>query len=72
MILVHYYIQLTFIGQMDDLFYLEPGFEPKHCTTPKLRNILVALFDKHILPQAAEILAARAAVERSTKGISNA
>ena len=72
---------------MDDLSYLEPDFDPKKCTTPKLRNILVAhevpypskakkahlvaLFNEHILPQATDILAARAAVERSAEGISD-
>lgn len=73
---------------MDDLSYLEPNFDPNKCTTPKLRSILVAhdvpyrstaknaelvaLFNKHVLPKAAEILAARAAIQRSAEGIRDA
>ncbi|KAH9836451.1 sister chromatid separation protein Src1 [Teratosphaeria destructans] len=70
---------------MDDQAYLEPGFDPKSLTMPRLRCILVAheitfptsakkqvlvnLFDDKILPQAHELRDARARVKRSSRGI---
>lgn len=68
--------------------YLQPGFEPKSLTMPRLRSILVAhnvsypasakkaqlieIFNENVLPQARKILAQRAKAKRSSKGIVDA
>ncbi|KAB8346065.1 hypothetical protein FH972_023117 [Carpinus fangiana] len=73
--------------KMDDLHYLEPGFDPASLTVPNLRNILVMhdidypssakkpqlidLFNDHVKPMAKKLLAARAKVRRSASGIEN-
>ncbi|KAF2765393.1 hypothetical protein EJ03DRAFT_385347 [Teratosphaeria nubilosa] len=70
---------------MDDQAYLEPGFDPKSLTMPRLRSILVAhqithpasakkqvlvdIFNNEILPQARKLRDARARVKRSSRGI---
>jgi hypothetical protein len=69
-------------------YYLLPGFDPKKLTVAKLRGILVAhevmypptakkaqllaLFEEHVVPLAAEILAADMEVKRSDEGIDDA
>ncbi|KAK1600733.1 Man1-Src1p-C-terminal domain-containing protein [Colletotrichum navitas] len=73
---------------MDDYEYLQPGFDPKSLTVPRLRSILVAhevqypatakkpqliqLFEDEVLPQAKKILAKQARAKRSSKGIVDA
>ncbi|KAK1996308.1 hypothetical protein LX36DRAFT_638231 [Colletotrichum falcatum] len=73
---------------MDDYEYLQPGFDPKSLTVPRLRSILVAhevqypatakkpqlvqLFEDEIVPQAKKILAKQARAKRSSKGIVDA
>lgn len=68
--------------------YLQPGFDPKSLTMPRLRSILVAhnvsypasakkaqlieIFNENVLPQARKILAQRAKAKRSSKGIVDA
>ncbi|KAI0482291.1 Man1-Src1p-C-terminal domain-containing protein [Xylariaceae sp. FL0804] len=68
--------------------YLQPGFDPKTLTIPRLRSVLVAhnvsytstakkaqlveLFNDQVAPQAKKILAARAKAKRSSKGIVDA
>jgi hypothetical protein len=68
--------------------YLQPGFDPKSLTIPRLRSILVAhnvpysssakkgqlvdIFNDQIVPQSKKILAARARAKRSSKGIFDA
>ncbi|KAI1341465.1 Man1-Src1p-C-terminal domain-containing protein [Xylariaceae sp. FL0016] len=68
--------------------YLQPGFDPKSLTIPRLRSILVAhnvpysssakkaqlveIFNDQIVPQSKRILAARARAKRSSKGIVDA
>ncbi|KAF4825544.1 Inner nuclear membrane protein SRC1 [Colletotrichum siamense] len=70
---------------MDEYEYLQPGFDPKSLTVPRLRSILVAheiqypstakkpqlvdLFNEEVLPQAKKILAKQARAKRSSKGI---
>ncbi|GAP85938.2 putative sister chromatid separation protein [Rosellinia necatrix] len=65
--------------------YLQPGFDPKSLTIPRLRSILVAhnvpysssakkgqlvdIFNENIVPQSKQILDARARAKRSSKGI---
>ncbi|KAI1420597.1 Man1-Src1p-C-terminal domain-containing protein [Xylaria sp. FL1777] len=65
--------------------YLQPGFDPKSLTIPRLRSILVAhnvpysssakkgqlveIFNEQIVPQSRKILNARARAKRSSKGI---
>lgn len=65
--------------------YLQPGFDPKSLTVPRLRSILVAhniqytssakksqllaIFNEQLVPQSKRILAARARAKRSSKGI---
>ncbi|GKT54778.1 sister chromatid separation protein [Colletotrichum tofieldiae] len=73
---------------MDDYEYLQPGFDPKSLTVPRLRSILVAhevqypatakkpqliqLFENEVVPQAKKILAKQARAKRSSKGIVDA
>ncbi|GKT48071.1 inner nuclear membrane protein SRC1 [Colletotrichum spaethianum] len=73
---------------MDDYEYLQPGFDPKSLTVPRLRSILVAhevqypatakkpqliqLFEDEVVPQAKKILAKQARAKRSSKGIVDA
>ncbi|KAI3320101.1 Man1-Src1p-C-terminal domain-containing protein [Xylariaceae sp. AK1471] len=68
--------------------YLQPGFDPKSLTIPRLRSILVAhnisysssakkgqlvdIFNDQIVPQSKKILAARARAKRSSRGIFDA
>ncbi|KAI1356868.1 Man1-Src1p-C-terminal domain-containing protein [Xylaria sp. FL0043] len=68
--------------------YLQPGFDPKSLTIPRLRSILVAhnvpyassakkaqlveIFNEQIVPQSRKILSARARAKRSSKGIVDA
>ncbi|KAI0432152.1 Man1-Src1p-C-terminal domain-containing protein [Xylaria sp. FL1042] len=68
--------------------YLQPGFDPKSLTIPRLRSILVAhnvpysssakkgqlveIFNEQIVPQSKKILDARARAKRSSKGIFDA
>jgi hypothetical protein len=70
---------------MDDLDYLEPGFDPNSLTVPKLRNVLVThdvtypsnakkpqlvqLFNEQVVPQAKKLLAARRRIKPSSRGI---
>ncbi|KAL0938711.1 sister chromatid separation protein [Colletotrichum truncatum] len=70
---------------MDEYEYLQPGFDPKSLTVPRLRSILVAhdiqypatakkpqlieLFNDEVVPQARKILAKQARAKRSSKGI---
>ncbi|KAI1760340.1 Man1-Src1p-C-terminal domain-containing protein [Hypoxylon sp. FL1150] len=72
----------------DSLDYLQPGFDPKTLTIPRLRSILVAhnvpyassakkgqlveIFNEQVVPQSKKILAARARAKRSSKGIFDA
>ncbi|KAF4782396.1 hypothetical protein HER10_EVM0011759 [Colletotrichum scovillei] len=73
---------------MDDYEYLQPGFDPKSLTVPRLRSILVAhdiqypatakkpqliqLFEEQVVPQAKKILAKQAKAKRSSYGIVDA
>ncbi|WYZ35007.1 hypothetical protein EsH8_I_001283 [Colletotrichum jinshuiense] len=73
---------------MDEYDYLQPGFDPKSVTVPRLRSILVAhevqypatakkpqliqLFEDEVVPQAKKILAKQARAKRSSKGIVDA
>lgn len=70
---------------MDDLDYLEPGFDPNSLTVPKLRNVLVThdvtypsnakkpqlvqLFNEEVVPQAKKLLSARRRLKPSARGI---
>ncbi|KAF6814291.1 sister chromatid separation protein [Colletotrichum sojae] len=70
---------------MDEYEYLQPGFDPKSLTVPRLRSIMVAhdihypatakkpqlieLFNEEVVPQAKKILAKQARAKRSSKGI---
>ncbi|KAI0175715.1 Man1-Src1p-C-terminal domain-containing protein [Hypoxylon sp. FL1284] len=76
------------MSDSDSLEYLQPGFDPKSLTIPRLRSILVAhnvpysssakkaqlveIFNDQIVPQSKKILAARARAKRSSKGIVDA
>ncbi|KAI2613558.1 Man1-Src1p-C-terminal domain-containing protein [Hypoxylon fragiforme] len=76
------------MSDTESLDYLQPGFDAKTLTVPRLRSILVAhnvpysssakkaqlvdLFNQHIVPQSKKILAARARAKRSSKGIVDA
>ncbi|KAI0506103.1 Man1-Src1p-C-terminal domain-containing protein [Xylaria bambusicola] len=73
------------MSDSENVDYLQPGFDPKSLTIPRLRSILVAhnvpyssnakkgqlveIFNDQILPQSAKILNARARAKRSSKGI---
>ncbi|KAK8027309.1 Sister chromatid separation protein [Apiospora marii] len=68
--------------------YLQPGFDARSLTMPRLRSVLVAhnisypatakkaqlveIFNENIVPQAKKILDRRAKAKRSSKGISDA
>ncbi|KXJ95524.1 Man1-Src1p-C-terminal domain-domain-containing protein [Microdochium bolleyi] len=68
--------------------YLQPGFDPKSLTIPRLRSILVAhnipysssakkgqlidIFNDQVVPKSKKILAERARAKRSSKGIVDA
>jgi hypothetical protein len=73
------------MADLDDLQYLQPGFDPNSLTIPKLRNVLVThditypsnakkpqlvqLFIDEVLPQAKKLLAARKRIKPSSRGI---
>ncbi|TDZ12746.1 Inner nuclear membrane protein SRC1 [Colletotrichum spinosum] len=70
---------------MDEYEYLQPGFDPKSLTVPRLRSALVAhdiqypatakkpqlieLFNTELVPHAKRILAKQAKAKRSSRGI---
>ncbi|KAI1433628.1 Man1-Src1p-C-terminal domain-containing protein [Xylaria sp. CBS 124048] len=72
----------------ENLDYLQPGFDPKSLTIPRLRSILVAhnvpysssakkgqlvdIFNEQVVPQAKKILDLRARAKRSSRGIVDA
>ncbi|KAI0013441.1 Man1-Src1p-C-terminal domain-containing protein [Xylariaceae sp. FL0662B] len=76
------------MSDSDSLDYLDPGFDPKTLTIPRLRSILVYhnipysssakkaqlvdIFNQEVVPQSKKILAARARAKRSSKGIVDA
>ncbi|KAI2782397.1 Man1-Src1p-C-terminal domain-containing protein [Daldinia loculata] len=76
------------MSDSESLDYLQPGFDAKTLTVPRLRSILVAhnvpytssakkaqlieIFNDQIVPQSKKILAARARAKRSSKGIVDA
>ncbi|KAI1779441.1 Man1-Src1p-C-terminal domain-containing protein [Hypoxylon cercidicola] len=76
------------MSDSESLEYLQPGFDPKTLTIPRLRSILVAhnvpysssakkgqlvdIFNEQVVPQSKKILAARARAKRSSKGIVDA
>jgi hypothetical protein len=76
------------MSDSDSLDYLQPGFEAKSLTIPRLRSILVAhnvsypanakkaqlveIFEQNVRPQAKKILDQRARAKRSSKGIFDA
>ncbi|KAI1465643.1 Man1-Src1p-C-terminal domain-containing protein [Daldinia caldariorum] len=76
------------MSDSESLDYLQPGFDAKTLTVPRLRSILVAhnipytssakkaqlieLFNEQVVPQSKQILAARARAKRSSKGIVDA
>ncbi|KAJ3579724.1 hypothetical protein NPX13_g839 [Xylaria arbuscula] len=73
------------MSDSENIDYLQPGFDPKSLTIPRLRSILVAhnvhyssnakkgqlveIFNEQIVPQSSKILNARARAKRSSKGI---
>lgn len=79
---------ITAIMSDVEVDYLQPGFDPKSLTVPRLRSILVThnvqypsqakkpqlieLFNEEVLPQAKKILAARQRVKRMSRGIIDA
>ncbi|KAI2618386.1 Man1-Src1p-C-terminal domain-containing protein [Hypoxylon sp. NC1633] len=76
------------MSDSESLDYLQPGFDAKTLTIPRLRSILVAhnvpysssakkgqlvdIFNEQVVPQSKKILAARARAKRSSKGIVDA
>ncbi|KAI8632527.1 Man1-Src1p-C-terminal domain-containing protein [Xylariaceae sp. FL1651] len=76
------------MSDTENLDYLQPGFDPKSLTIPRLRSILVAhnvpysssakkgqlidIFNEQVVPQSKRFLAARARAKRSSKGIFDA
>ncbi|KAI1142659.1 Man1-Src1p-C-terminal domain-containing protein [Hypoxylon sp. FL0543] len=76
------------MSDSESLDYLQPGFDAKTLTVPRLRSILVAhnvpysssakkgqlveIFNEQVVPQSKKILAARARAKRSSKGIVDA
>ncbi|KAI1409725.1 Man1-Src1p-C-terminal domain-containing protein [Hypoxylon sp. FL1857] len=76
------------MSDSENLDYLQPGFDAKTLTVPRLRSILVShnvaysssakkgqlveIFNEQIVPQSKKILAARARAKRSSKGIFDA
>ncbi|KAI1172504.1 Man1-Src1p-C-terminal domain-containing protein [Nemania sp. FL0916] len=73
------------MSDSESVDYLQPGFDPKSLTIPRLRSILVAhnvsyassakkgqlvdIFNEQIVPQSRKILNARARAKRSSQGI---
>ena len=69
----------------DDVEYLSPGFDPSSLTVPRLRAILVShdieykasakkadlvqIFNEQLVPKSRKILAARARIKRTSRGI---
>ncbi|KAI2638212.1 Man1-Src1p-C-terminal domain-containing protein [Xylaria nigripes] len=76
------------MSDSENIEYLQPGFDPKSLTIPRLRSILVAhnvpysssakkaqlveIFNEHIVPQSQKILDVRARAKRSSMGIVDA
>ncbi|KAI0409621.1 Man1-Src1p-C-terminal domain-containing protein [Xylaria palmicola] len=76
------------MSDSENVDYLQPGFDPKSLTIPRLRSILVAhnvpysssakkgqlidIFNEQVVPQSRKILDARARAKRSSKGIFDA
>ncbi|KAK6205848.1 hypothetical protein LQW54_008143 [Pestalotiopsis sp. IQ-011] len=76
------------MSDYDSLEYLQPGFDAKSLTIPRLRSVLVAhnisypanakkaqlveIFEEQLRPQAKRILDQRAKAKRSSRGISDA
>jgi len=76
------------MADSESVEYLQPGFDPKTLTIPRLRSILVAhnipysssakkaqlidIFNDEVVPRARKILAERARAKRSSKGIVDA
>ncbi|KAI0891791.1 Man1-Src1p-C-terminal domain-containing protein [Annulohypoxylon nitens] len=76
------------MSDSESLDYLQPGFDARTLTVPRIRSILVAhnipytssakkgqlveIFNEQVLPQSKKILAARARAKRSSKGIFDA
>lgn len=76
------------MSDIESIDYLQPGFDPKSLTIPRLRSILVAhnvpytssakkaqlieIFNEQIVPQSKKILDARARAKRSSRGIVDA
>ncbi|GAW18255.1 hypothetical protein ANO14919_077290 [Xylariales sp. No.14919] len=76
------------MSDSESVDYLQPGFDPKSLTIPRLRSILVAhnvpysssakkgqlveIFNEQIVPQSRKILNARARAKRSSRGIFDA
>ncbi|KAI0863055.1 Man1-Src1p-C-terminal domain-containing protein [Xylaria cubensis] len=73
------------MSDSESLDYLQPGFDPKSLTIPRLRSILVAhnvtypssakkaqlidIFNEQVVPQSKKILDARSRAKRTSKGI---
>ncbi|KAK7887557.1 inner nuclear membrane protein enriched at telomere/subtelomere region [Exophiala xenobiotica] len=73
------------MAEEDELYYLQPGFDPNTLTVPKIRSILVThdipypsgakkgqlleVMEQDLLPQAKKLLKAQARVRRTSKGI---
>ncbi|KAI1157192.1 Man1-Src1p-C-terminal domain-containing protein [Nemania diffusa] len=73
------------MSDSDNVDYLQPGFDPKSLTIPRLRSILVAhnvqysssakkgqlidIFNAQIVPQAKKILNERSRAKRTSRGI---
>ncbi|KAI1332512.1 Man1-Src1p-C-terminal domain-containing protein [Xylariaceae sp. FL0255] len=76
------------MSDSESLDYLQPGFDPKSLTIPRLRSILIThnvpyssnakkgqlveIFNENVVPQSKKILAARARAKRSSRGIFDA
>ncbi|KAI1813379.1 Man1-Src1p-C-terminal domain-containing protein [Poronia punctata] len=76
------------MSDTESVDYLQPGFDPKSLTIPRLRSVLVAhnvpysssakkaqlveIFNEKIVPQSKKILADRARAKRSSMGIFDA
>lgn len=76
------------MSDTESVDYLQPGFDPKSLTMPRLRSILVAhnvpysssakkgqlvdIFNEQVVPQAKKILNTRARAKRSSRGIFDA
>ena len=74
-------------GDLDDMDYLSPSFDPTSLTIPKLRSIfvehdisfpasakkpqLIDIFTRELVPRSRKILAARERVRRTSKGITD-